>query len=141
MRANTSGRFYDEQRAAVQGGTLQTKDMGNWASYVYRSPVGVDVYIVAHPAMPGFTTYGSGSNLNATRCVAIGKGGICVAPGRESKDVGSFSWHERAVDEGNQTRVTTGVVTGLQKPAYNTTETGTTREDYAIVAIDTYCNY
>ena len=137
MNAATSGRFYDLQRAAIQGGNAKITDIGDWASYRYASPVGVDVYIVAHPNMPKFTTYGAGA-LNAVRCLLMGKGFLRVAMGRQSKDVNSFDWHEREGDEGNQIIVTTGIVVGIQKAAYNTTETGTTREDYAGVALDVY---
>ena len=134
MKANTSGRFYDLQKAGAQGG----KDIPSWASYKYESFAGVDVYIVPHPNMVTFTNYGSGTNLNAERCLLLGQGALRIAFGRESKEVNSFSWNVRPADEGNQTIITAGTVCGIQKAAYNTTETGTTREDYAIVAIDCY---
>lgn len=137
MAANTSGRQYDLARAAVQGGASPAT-INNWAAYTYLSPMGVTVYIVSHPNMPTFTTYGAGTNLNAARCVLLGRGAMRLAPGRDSKDVGSFSWHEREGDEGNQIVVTTGWTGGVQKSAYNTTETGTTREDYAMVTLDVY---
>lgn len=137
MNANTSGRFYDLQKASVTGGK-STQSIAEWANYLYRSPMGVDVYIVAHPNLVSFTTYGASSNLNAVRCLLMGQGALRCAFGRESKDVNAFSWNERPADEGNQTVVTTGTVVGINKAAYNTTETGTTREDYAIVAIDVY---
>lgn len=137
MNANTSNRFYDLQRAEVQGGGSTTK-VADWASFRYRSPMNVDVYIVSHPNMVGFSNYGASSNLNAVRCLLLGKGAIRAAMGRDSKDVGSFSWHEREADEGNQIIVTTGVTMGITKAAYNTTETGTVREDYAVVSLDVF---
>lgn len=139
MNANTSQRFYDLQRAGVQGGGSK-KDICDWARYLYQSPMGVDVYIVPHPNLVKFNTYG-GASLKAVRCILLGKGAVRLAMGRDSKDVGSFSWHEREADEGNQIIVTTGVVTGIQRTAYNTTETGTVREDYAALAVDVYANW
>ncbi len=34
--------------------------------------------------------------------------------------------------------VTSGTTVGIQKCAFNTTETGTSREDWAVIPIDTY---
>lgn len=139
MNASTSERFYDLQRAQIQGGG-NAKAFSDWATYFYRSPMGVDVYIVAHPNLVKFSAALSGGQ-KLCRALLLGQGALRVALGRESKEVGAYSWHDRPVDEGNQTRVTTGVVAGIQKPAYNTTETNSTREDYAVVAIDTYANW
>lgn len=140
MNANTSGRFYDLQRAGVQGGTMKANNVADWARYLYMSPMGVDVYIVPHPNLVKFTAAQTGGQ-KVVRNLLFGKGAMRVALGRESKEVGAFSWHEREVDEGNQLRITTGVVEGIQKSAFSTTETGSSREDWSTIAVDCFANW
>lgn len=136
MNANTSGRFYDLERARVQGG-MKDSALLDFASYVYRSPMGYDVYFVAHPNLVKFSATATGS-VKVVRNLLLGHSAARIATGREAKELPQYSWHEETDDRGNQLVITSGTTVGIQKCAFNTTETGTTTEDWAVMAIDTY---
>lgn len=139
LARKTNGRFYDLQRAQIQGGKGMGNEIANWATYYY-STLGYDVHIVVHPNLVKFSAAQTGGE-KVCRSLLFGRGAMRVALGRKTKTVGAFSWYQRELDEGNKTRVTAGVTEGIQKCGYSTTETGTTREDYAVIAIDTYADH
>ncbi len=136
MNAATSGRFYDVQRAKIQGG-MKDSALLDFATYVYRSPLGIDVMFVPHPKLVKFSAATTGS-VQVVRNLLLGHSAMRVAYGRDGQDLPKYSWHEETDDRGNQLVVTSGTTVGIQKCAFNTTETGTTREDWAVIAIDTY---
>ena len=141
LNQNSADRFYDLERAKIQGGK-EMSALLNFTRYVYNSPMGVDVYIVPHPRMVKFSATTTGS-VKACRNLLLGHSALRVAYGRESKDLPSFSWHEETDDRGNQLVITTGVTCGIQKCAFNTdsTDSGTTLQDWAVIAVDTYSNW
>lgn len=139
MNANTSGRFYDIERAKVQGG-MKDSQLLDFTAYVYKSPMGVDVYLIAHPNLVKFSAATTGGQ-KVVRNLLLGQSALRVAYGREAKDIPQFSWHEETDDRGNQLVVTTGTTIGFQKCAYTTSELGTTREDWGVIAVDTYGNW
>lgn len=139
LTRRTSDRFYDLMKAAGTGGKGIGKELIDWSTYYY-STLGYDVYIVVHPKMVRFSAAATGGE-KVMRSLLLGRGAMRVALGRKTKSIGAFDWYERELDEGNITRITAGLTEGVQKPAYTTTESGSTREDYAVMAIDTYCDY
>jgi hypothetical protein len=139
LASKTNERFYDLQRAQIQGGNGKGNEIANWSTYFY-STLGYDVYIVVHPNLVKFSAAATGGQ-KVCRSLLFGRGAMRVALGRKTKSIGAFSWYQRELDEGNKTRVTAGVTEGIQKCAYSTTETGNTREDYAVIAIDTYADH
>lgn len=136
MNAATSGRFYDIERAKLQGG-MKDSQLLQFASFVYKSPFGIDVIFVPHPKLVKFSSATTGS-VQVVRNLLLGHSAVRVAYGRDSNDLPQYSWHEETDDRGNQLVVTSGTTVGIQKCAFNTTETGTTREDWAVICIDTY---
>jgi N4-gp56 family major capsid protein len=136
MNANTSGRFYDIEKAKAQGG-MKDSQLLDFISYVYKSPMGVDVAVVAHPNMVRFSAAVTGGQ-KVVRNLLLGQGAARIAYGRASKELPMYSWQEETDDRGNQLVVTSGTTVGIQKCAFNTTETGTSREDWAVIAVDTY---
>lgn len=139
MSQDTSGRYFTVQKAMTQGGMKDTQLLKG-ALGVYRSPVGIDVILHSHPRLVRFSATTTGS-VKVIRNLLLAQSALRVAYGRNSKDLPMFDWHEETDDHGNQLVITTGITTGIQKCAFNTTETGTTREDWGVIAIDTYANY
>lgn len=140
LGSKTNERFYDLKRAEIMGGKGNAGNVIDLAQFVYRSPLGIDVYIVPHEGLVRFSAAVTGGE-KVVRSLLLGRGAMRIALGRKTKTVGAFSWYQRELNEGNQTRVTSGVTEGIQKAAYLTTETGSTREDWAVMAIDTYGDY
>lgn len=139
LARKTNERFYDLQRAQIMGGKGQGNEIANWATYYY-STLGYDVHIVVHPNLVKFTAAMTGGE-KVCRSLLFGRGAMRIALGRKTKTVGAFSLYQRELDEGNKTRVTAGVTEGIQKTGYTTTELGSTREDFAVIAIDTYADH
>lgn len=139
LSQSTNGRYYDIQKAMTQGGMKDTQLLKG-ALGVYRSPIGIDVILHSHPRLVRFGAATTGS-VKVMRNLLLGQSALRVAYGRNSKDLPMFDWHEETDDRGNQLVVTTGITTGIQKCAFSTTETGSTREDWGVLAIDTYANF
>jgi N4-gp56 family major capsid protein len=146
LAASMSGRWYDIEKAKIQGGKSNS-GLINGSLGIYRSPVGVDVILYAHPRMVKFAV---GSSLNsgtttvkAARALLMGSRAANIAYGRETTKLPRFSWAEETDDRGNQIVVTAGTVVGIQKTAFSTVEnvsspTASQREDWATIAVDTY---
>lgn len=140
MNAATAQRFYDIERAKLQGGLADSQLM-KVSAFIYRSPIGIDVYFIPHPNSVKFTATTTGTGVRTIRALVMGQSAIREAYGRDSVDMPEFSWHEETGNLGNQLTVAAGSTYGLQKTAYNTTETGTTTEDWATVSLDYYGNW
>jgi N4-gp56 family major capsid protein len=135
MKAAMAGRYYDLEKAKLQGG-LKSSPLMNYADCVYVTN-GIKVILVPHPKLVKFSAATTGS-VKADRNLLLGQGALRIAYGRDAKDMPNFDWHEETDDRGNQLVVTSGTTVGIQKTAFRTTETGTTREDWGVIAIDTY---
>jgi N4-gp56 family major capsid protein len=139
LAQDPDGRHYDINKAKLQGG-YKDSALVQGSLGVYQSPIGVDVILYSHPKMVKFSAATTGG-VKVARAVMMGQSALRIARGRNSKKLAKYKWHEESDNRGNMTVITTGNVVGIQKCAYNTTETGGTREDWGTGVIDTYSNW
>jgi len=139
MARDTSGRWYNLQRAFAEGG-YKTSALLNGAAGIYKSVAGYDVIIKPHPRMVYFSAATTGGEKQV-RNLLLGRSAGRIAHGVEQKSDPALNMYVGSENDGNTKFVTTGYVVGFQKTAYRTTETGNTREDYGTIAHDVYCNW
>jgi len=131
LRTDTAGRFYDLEKAKIQGG-FKDSALIQTSLGVYRN-----VIIHSHEGMIKFNDYGQSSNLTAVRSLFMGAMAGAMAMGSDN-GANKFSWHEKMFDYDNKLGVATGCIWGFQKTSYATTQGGATREDYGVIALDSY---
>jgi N4-gp56 family major capsid protein len=131
LRVSTSGRFYDLEKAKIQGG-FKDSALIQTSLGVYRN-----VILHSHEGMIKFNDYGASSNLTAVRSLFMGAMAGAMAMGSDN-GANKFSWHEKMFDYDNKLGVATGCIWGFQKTSYATTQGGSTREDYGVIALDSY---
>ncbi len=132
LRVTTSGRFYDLEKAKLQGG-FKDSALIQTSLGVYRN-----VILHCHEGMIKFNDYGAGS-VTAVRSLFMGAMAGAMAMGSDN-GANKFSWHEKMFDYDNKLGVATGCIWGFQKTSYATTQGGSTREDYGVIALDSYYN-
>jgi N4-gp56 family major capsid protein len=133
LKADTAGRWYDIEKARLQGGFKESALIQNSLG-VYESAAGCVVFYSAEGVVK-FDDFGAGGNIKAARALLMGQMAGTIAYGSE-EGAQRFSWHEETDDRGNQLVVDTGLVIGVQKCSYETTPGGSTREDYGVITID-----
>jgi N4-gp56 family major capsid protein len=131
LRTATSGRFYDLEKAKIQGG-FKDSALIQTSLGVYRN-----VVIHSHEGMIKFNDYGAGGTTTAVRSLFMGAMAGAMAMGSDN-GANKFSWHEKMFDYDNKLGVATGCIWGFQKTSYATTQGGGTREDYGVIALDSY---
>lgn len=130
LRTDTQGRFYDLEKAKIQGG-FKDSALIQTSLGVYRN-----VIIHSHEGMIKFNDYGAGS-VTAVRSLFMGAMAGAMAMGSDN-GANKFSWHEKMFDYDNKLGVATGCIWGFQKTSYATTQGGATREDYGVIALDSW---
>jgi len=131
LRTATSGRFYDLEKAKIQGG-FKDSALIQTSLGVYRN-----VILHCHEGMVKFNDYGESNNLTAVRSLFLGAMAGAMAMGSDN-GANKFSWNEKMFDYDNKLGVATGCIWGFQKTSYATTQAGATREDYGVIALDSY---
>jgi N4-gp56 family major capsid protein len=132
LRTATSGRFYDLEKAKIQGG-FKDSALVQTSLGVYRN-----VILHSHEGMIKFNDYGTGpADKTAVRSLFMGAMAGAMAMGSDN-GANKFSWHEKMFDYDNKLGVATGCIWGFQKTSYATTQGGGTREDYGVIALDSY---
>jgi N4-gp56 family major capsid protein len=131
LRTATSGRFYDLEKAKIQGG-FKDSALIQTSLGVYRN-----VVIHSHEGMIKFNDYGASGTTTAVRSLFMGAMAGAMAMGSDN-GANKFSWHEKMFDYDNKLGVATGCIWGFQKTSYATTQGGGTREDYGVIALDSY---
>lgn len=133
----STGQWLDIQKAAIQGGEITGSPIFTGAIGMYnnvvihedaRIPYGSDAQSTD---ASGFTRYNSVGTANVARGVFCGAQAACMAFGRAYGNDMRFRWFEELLDAGNQLRVTAGLIFGIKKTQFNST-------DYATVAVSTY---
>lgn len=139
LTQDTSGRYFTVAQAMAQGG-FKDSQLIRGALGVYKSPLGVDVILMSHPRLVKFSSATTGG-VKVVRNLLLGQSAGRIAYGKGSKMLPSYNWHEETDNRGNTLVITTGNIFGVQKCAYSTTETGSTREDWGVIAVDTYADW
>lgn len=123
--ANVAGQWADIQRAAIQGGAGSDNPIWTGALGVYNG-------VILHEStrVPAFST-GAGTNTGRT-AVLCGAQAATFATGQKDDATGQeMSWFEELFDYGNKLGVSAGLIGGLKKNVYNST-------DFATIALKTY---
>jgi N4-gp56 family major capsid protein len=122
--ATSTGQWLDIQKAlATSVGT---------ASPIFKGGMGVynDVVLHKHKSVIRFSDYGAGANLTASRSLFLGEQAAVCAFGSPGTGL-RWDWYEESRDNGNQVVISTNVVFGLKKTAFNS-------KDYGVIAVDSY---
>lgn len=117
-RATSTGQWQDIQKAALQGGKVSDNPIFTGALGMYNG-------CILHEAqrLPSSITIG-GADTNGVRAVLCGAQAAAYATGKEGKG-SSFSWEEKSFDYGNQLGVSAGLIGGLKKCIFNSTDFST----------------
>lgn len=121
LRGQTSsGQWADIQKAAIQGGNISDNP-------IFTGAIGIYNGCVIHEAtrVPNIvTTPASGTVADFKRGVFCGAQAAAVCFGQENSDERT-SWNEELFDYGNQLGVAAGVIWGLKKLQFNSTDFAT----------------
>lgn len=118
--AATAGSWQDIQRAAIQGGQTTGNPifngaLGMWNGVVLHESTRIP-NMVAAPA--------SGSSGAFSRTIFAGAQAACLAFGQNSGPE-KMSWKEELFDYGNQLGTSAGMIWGLKKSVFNSTDFST----------------
>lgn len=132
LKANNTGRWYDIEKARLQGGFRDSALVQNSLG-VYESAAGTVVFY-SHEGMVKFIG-GNGGAVRYSASLLMGQCAGIFAPGEAMGTDGVYTkWHEETDNRGDEVVITSGMVYGFQKCAYRT-ELGaadTSREDYGV---------
>lgn len=133
LKANTSGRWYDIEKARLQGSFRDSALVQNSLG-VYESAAGTVVFY-SHEGMVKFSDGGAGGNVKYAASLLMGQCAGIFAPGEAMGTDGVYTkWHEETDNRGDEVVITSGLIYGFQKCAYRT-ELGAadnSREDYGV---------
>lgn len=91
------------------------------------------VLIHTHKSVVRYHDYGSGSDVDASRCLFMGRQAGVIAFGSPGQGL-RFGWHEEMDDRDNQLVVTSRVIWGCKKTRYNSMDFGMISVDVAAAA-------
>lgn len=116
--ASTAGNFFDIQKAQLQGGKIGDNPILTGASFIYNNVIVHEWdYLPNTVAAPtSQAAYRRGVFCGAQAAVsAFGQGG----------GLNKMDWNEELFDYGNQFGVEAGLIMGVKKTQYNSTDFGT----------------
>lgn len=127
LRTSTStGQWLDIQKAAMQGGRVDNNPIFTGALGVYNN-------IILHSAfrVPQAVNASTGLAIaNTRRAILCGAQAAVMAYGQNNSD-GEMTWVEELFDYGNQLGVSAGLIFGIKKMVFNST-------DFATITIPSY---
>lgn len=127
LRENTAtGQYLDIQKAAIQGGQIADNPLYTGAIAEYNNVVLHESTRVQNIV----TTPASGTVSDFRRPVLCGAQSLLLATGMNSEGL-STSWTEELFDYGNQLGVSSGLIFGMKKAVYNST-------DFGVITFGTY---
>lgn len=136
LRTNTNtGQWLDIQKAAMQGGQISknpifTGAIGEYNSVVLHESTRVPWGIVSDTGQdPNSATMLANSNV-ARAVFAGAQAGVCCT-GRKTKQSLDATWSEELFDYGNQLGVAGGLIYGIVKAVFNST-------DFSTITMSTY---
>ncbi|MEN9704968.1 MAG: hypothetical protein RLZZ393_847, partial [Pseudomonadota bacterium] len=119
MRTDTNtGQWLDIQKSAMAG--MQSSE-----SPIFTGALGVYNNVILHEwsYLPSFTSSNSNITNNVYRAVLAGSQAAVMATG--GGDGSSVTWREELFDYGNQLGVLGGMIFGVKKSVFNSTDFGT----------------
>lgn len=127
LRTQTStGQWLDIQKSAFAASNNAS------ASPIFTGALGIYNGVVLHecPYLPAFAA-ANDSTTNVRRAVFCGAQSVLMATGREGGSPTRLNWVEELFDYGNQVGVSVGMMGGLVKAQFNST-------DFASIVLSTY---
>lgn len=127
LRTSTNtGQWLDIQKAAFAASNSAA------SSPIFTGALGIYNGVVLHecPYLPAFAA-ANDSTTNVRRAVFCGAQAAIMATGREGGSATKFNWVEELFDYGNQVGVSVGMMGGLVKTQFNST-------DFATITLSTY---
>lgn len=122
--SSTAGNFFDVQKAQLQGGKISDNPILTGAEFIYN---GTMVY--EWPYLPVVKSTVS-SSTSYRRGVFCGAQALAIAVG-QSNSATKMSWEEEMFDYGNQLGVSAGMIFGVKKTKFNSS-------DYATIVMSGY---
>lgn len=124
LRGQTStGQWADIQKAAIQGGDLTKNPIFTGAAGMYNNTI-------IHVSTRVPQTVGASDNTLYRRAAFCGAQSAAIAFGQDSGPNRTI-WNEKMFDFGNQLGVAAGVIGGLKKTQFNST-------DYSVITMAGY---
>lgn len=118
--ASTAGNFFDIQKAQLQGSKISDNPLMTGAEFIYNGCIVHEWNYL--PTIAGTPNSGVASNFR--RGVLCGAQAAVLAHGQGSKE-NKMSWEEEMFDFGNQLGVSAGMIFGVKKSVFNSTDFGT----------------
>lgn len=122
--ASTAGNFFDVQKAMLQGGKISDNPIITGAEFIYNGTVVHEwPYLpVVKSTVTSSTSYRRGAFCGAQAlAVAVGGGGSAT----------QMDWNEELFDYGNQLGVEAGMIFGVKKTKFNSS-------DFAVITLSGY---
>ena len=115
--ASTAGNFFDVQKAMLQGGKISNNPIVTGAEFIYNN-----VIVREWSYLP--TTVGASNNALYRRGVFCGAQAGMFGVGQEGSE-SRMTWKEEHFDYGNQLGVAAGMIFGLKKTIFNSSDFST----------------
>lgn len=118
--ASTAGNFFDINKAILQGSKISDNPIITRASFIYGQCI-----VHEWSYLPTVTAVApTGSTANFRRGVLCGAQSAVLAVGQDSSP-NKMSWNEELFDYKNKLGVEAGMIFGLKKTVFNSTDFGT----------------
>lgn len=115
--ASTAGNFFDIQKAMLQGGKISNNPIVTGAEFIYNN-----VIVREWSYLP--TTVNATGNDLYRRGVFCGAQSALLAVGQGNSSA-KMEWVEEKFDYGNQLGVSAGMIVGIKKTVFNSTDFST----------------
>lgn len=115
--ATTAGNFFDIQKAMLQGGKISSNPLITGADFIYNN-----VIVREWSYLPN--TVGAASNTLYRRGVFCGAQAAAFGVGQGGSET-KMDWKEERFDYGNQLGVAAGMIFGVKKTTFNSSDFST----------------
>lgn len=132
LRAGTSTKWYDIQKALIQGGDAAK-------SGIFKGAMGMYNNVVIHSSdriTQGVNSSSGAAISTVRRAVFLGAQALSFAVGRDG-DESSVKWHEESFDHGRRLAVSASALAGCKKCKFNDTGNNA-NEDFGVITMSTY---
>jgi N4-gp56 family major capsid protein len=118
LDASTAGNFFDVQKAQLQGGKISDNPIITGAEFIYNGTV-----VYEWPYLPNVAAAVS-SSTSYRRGVFCGAQALQIAVGGGGSAT-QMDWEEELFDYGNQLGVSAGMIFGMKKAKFNSSDFAT----------------
>lgn len=130
LRQGTSSKWYDIQKAVIQGGDAAK-------SGIFKGALGMYNNCILHESDRITKGVNAGAAVDTTRrALFLGAQALSMAFGRDG-DESAVKWHEEAFDHGRRLSVSASTIGGAKKCKYNDAA-GNADEDFGVITMSSY---